>query len=136
MTGRLALCILPALAATLILGAGPDPAEEDGPALAHMVFFTLKDRSKEAREDFAASCRKYLAGHEGAVYFSVGVIAEDVEEPVSVKDFDVALHVVFEDKGAKQTYLDHPRHTQFVEENRARFAQVRVFDSYLTRPPR
>lgn len=55
-------------------------------------------------------------------------------EPVSVRDFDVALHLVFEDKEAEQRYLEHPRHERFVEENREHFALVRVFDSYLTEP--
>ena len=55
----------------------------------------------------------------GTVYFSVGTIAEgkDVEEPVSVKDFDVALHAVFENKAAKARYLESERHKQFVDEN-------------------
>jgi hypothetical protein len=108
---------------------------DDGPALAHMVFFTLKDKSPEAREAFLASCQKNLTGHEGTVYFSVGTIATDVEEPVSVKDFDVALHVVFASKQAKETYLKDPRHDAFVAENRAQFAQVRVYDSYLVPTP-
>src|SRR5262245_14860397 len=71
------------------------------PKLAHMVFFELKDHSKEARQKFIASCEKYLSRHEGTVYFSVGTRAEDVDERVSVKDFDVALHVVFAGKEAK-----------------------------------
>ncbi len=103
------------------------------PQLAHMVFFALKDHSIESREKFLASCQKYLADHEGTVYFSAGTIAEDkdVEEPVSVKDFDVALHVVFENKAAKARYLASERHKQFVDENRESFAGVRVFDSFL-----
>jgi len=103
------------------------------PQLAHMVFFALKDHSKESRDTFIASCEKYLAEHEGTVYFSVGTIAEDkdVQEPVSVKDFDVALHVVFENKAAKAKYLASDRHKQFVDENRESFAGVRVFDSFL-----
>jgi hypothetical protein len=105
------------------------------PQLAHMVFFTLKDHSKESRAAFIASCEKYLSNHEGATYFSIGTYADDVEEPgVSVKDFDVALHVVFENKAAKARYLEHPRHKQFVEENLKLFDKVRVFDSYL-KPP-
>jgi hypothetical protein len=120
------------LISALAVGARARYATKAGPALAHMVFFTLKDHSKEARQAFVDSCTKLLKGHEGAVYFSVGTIAEDAEEPgVSVKDFDVALHVVFEDKAAKDRYLAHPRHKQFVEDNRASFARVRVFDSYL-----
>jgi hypothetical protein len=129
MKTLLALGLL--LPAVLIAGAAPRAADEPGPRLAHMVFFTLKDRSPEARQRLVASCQRHLSDHEGTVYFSVGTIAEDVVEPVSVRDFDVALHVVFRDKAAKNQYLTHPRHLKFVEENRDTWAKVRVFDSYL-----
>lgn len=121
-----------ALAASFAVDAMARLAAADRP-LAHMVFFGLKDHSKDSRERFIASCEKYLAEHEGAVYFSVGTIAEDedVREPVSVRDFDVALHVVFENKAAKARYLASERHKKFVEENRESFANVRVFDSFL-----
>ena len=100
--------------------------------LAHMVFFTLKDHSPEAREKFVASCKLYLDKHEGTSFFAIGTIAEDIEEPgVSVRDFDVALHVVFDSKTAEAKYLKHPRHLKFVEENKAQFEKVRVFDSYV-----
>ena len=99
-----------------------------------MVFFALKDHSPEAREKFIASCKKNLSNFDGATYFSVGTIATDVDEPPSVHDFDVALHVVFESKDAKLKYLVHPRHKQFVEENKAVFDKVRIFDSYLSQP--
>jgi hypothetical protein len=102
-----------------------------GPNLAHMVFFELKDHSQQAREKFIATCEKYLSKHEGTVYFSVGTRAGDVDEPVSVKDFDVALHVVFANKDAKAKYLESTRHHQFVDENGPAFGKVRVFDSYL-----
>ena len=100
-----------------------------------MVFFGLKDRSPESRAKFVASCQKYLTDHAGVTYFSVGTIAEDVDEPgVSVRDFDVALHAVFENKAARDTYLVHPRHVAFVEENKPAFSKVRVFDTYLAPP--
>lgn len=102
--------------------------------LAHMVFFTLKDHSKESRAKFVASCEKHLKSIPGAIHFSLGEQAEDVEEPVvSVRDFDVALHVIFEDKAARDTYLVHPQHKAFVEENRPFFEKVRVFDSYVVK---
>ncbi len=101
------------------------------PRLAHMVFFTLKDRTKEAREKFVESCQKYLVGHPGTLSISIGTIAEDVKEPVSVRDFDVALHLVFETKEANAEYQKSPRHIEFVEKNKNLFANVRVFDSYL-----
>jgi hypothetical protein len=133
---RFARCLLAALAVVLVLGAVSRSAEKAEPQLAHMVFFTLKDHSTTARERFVASCQEYLTGHEGAVSFSIGTIAEDVEEPeVSVRDFDVALHVIFASKAAEQKYLVHPRHKRFVAENKDSFARVRVFDSYLVSKP-
>jgi hypothetical protein len=124
---------LMALGAAFAVDAFARLAGKADPQLAHMVFFALKDHSPESREKFIASCQKYLSQHEGSVYFSVGTIAEDkdVEEPVSVKDFDVALHVVFENKAAKARYLASERHKKFVDENRESFAGVRVFDSFL-----
>jgi hypothetical protein len=110
-------------------------AKADAP-LAHMVFFGLKDHSKESRQKFIDSCVKYLQNHEGAIYFSVGEIAEDkdIQEPVSVTDFDVALHVVFDSKESKAKYLVNPRHVEFVKENGPYFAKARVFDSFLKTP--
>jgi Stress responsive A/B Barrel Domain len=134
MKRLLARRLLPALAVTLAVGAASRPAEESGPQQAHMVFFTLKDHSQQARQTLVASCHKYLSGHEGTVSFSVGTIAEDVVEPVSDRDFDVALHLVFQDKAAGGKYLKDPRHLKFVEENRDSWSKVRVFDSYLTQP--
>ncbi len=133
MRNALVGLVLVALVAAFALDAVARLVEKAEPQLAHMVFFALKDHSTESREKFLASCQKYLADHEGTVYFSVGTIAEDkdVEEPVSVKDFDVALHVVFENKAAKAKYLASERHKQFVDENRESFAGVRVFDSFL-----
>lgn len=126
------LAIAAGLGVSSSLWAKRESKPPAGPRLAHMVFFTLKDHSKEARDKFVAGCEKYLTGHEGATSFSVGVRAEDEDEgAVTVKDFDVALHVVFEDKAAKGKYLVNPRHKAFVDEFKPIFAKVRVFDSYL-----
>jgi hypothetical protein len=117
------------------LGAGPRPAASAAPKLSHMVFFTLKDHSDKARETFIASCQKYLTNHEGAEFYSIGTQTDDVVEPgVGVKDFDIALHVIFASKEAEAAYLKHPRHLKFVEENKDGFAKVRVFDSYVVKP--
>ena len=134
-TARLLGVSLIVSAAALTLGlAQPAPPAEKGKPLAHMVFFTLKERTPENLEKMLAISHKYLSKHEGVAHFSVGVRAEDADEPVSVKDFDVALHVVFDSKEAKEKYLIHTRHTQFVEEGKDLWSKVRVFDSYLTQP--
>ncbi len=125
----LALVGLIGLSTLALAARRPAPA---GPQLAHMVFFTLKDQSPEAVAKFVASTERNLSPIEGTTYFSVGTIAKDSDEgAVSVKDFDVALHAVFQDKETKEKYLVDPRHKKFVEENKDQFAKVRVFDSYL-----
>src|SRR5205823_3259450 len=46
-----------------------------GPLIGHMVYFTLKERTPADRERLVAACKKYLAEHDGVVFFSAGVIA-------------------------------------------------------------
>jgi quinol monooxygenase YgiN len=87
--------------------------------LAHDVYFRLKDASPAAREALAAACRKYLAGHEGTVFFAAGTRADE------------SLHVHFRDRAAHDAYQDHPRHKEFIAENQANWASVRVFDSWI-----
>lgn len=99
--------------------------------LGHMVFFTLKERTPEARAKLVAACDTYLSGHPGTVYYSAGTLAEDLAREVNDRDFDVALHLIFESKSAHDTYQDAPRHLRFIEENKESWAKVRVFDSYI-----
>ena len=131
MKRRVALAIVPALLVGIAIGASARPSAKDEPQLIHNVFFTLKDHSKGAREAFLASSKMYLTGHEGTVYFVLGTIAEDVVEPVSVRDFDVALHLVFESKEAEARYIKDPRHLEFVKKNKDTWTKVSVYDTYL-----
>ncbi len=101
------------------------------PAFAHIVFFTLHDHSPQERQAFAQQCHQYLSGHPGTEYFSVGVQSEN-DRDVNDREYDVALHVVFEDKAAQDLYQVAPRHLQFVTANKHRWASVRIFDSLLT----
>lgn len=132
MNRLLLIGLIPTFALVAIASAVALTKADSQPRQAHSVFFTLKDNSPEARAEFVKSCQKYLTGHEGTVSVSFGTIAEDVIEPnVSVRDFDVALLLVFENKEAGKKYLVAPRHKEFVEKNKEKFAKVRVFDSYL-----
>jgi hypothetical protein len=63
------------------------------------------------------------------VYFGVGTLAPDLAREVNDREFDVGLHVVFRDRAAHDTYQKHERHVQFIDENKAHWAQVRVFDA-------
>jgi len=97
--------------------------------LSHAVFFGLRDDSREACERLVASCRKHLRDHPGVLFFSVGCREERLAREVNDLEFQVALHVVFEDMAAHETYQAAPEHALFIEESEANWAEVRVFDS-------
>ena len=127
---RIALALL--AASTLLMTVGRARAGER--QLAHMVFFTLKDDTPENRKKLIAACDKYLTGHEGTVYYSAGEVADDLKRDVNDRQFHVSLHVVFANRKAHDTYQTHPRHLQFIKENKDLWAKVRVFDSYVEPP--
>lgn len=108
-------------------------AKSDALNLAHMVYFSLKDNSPEACQKLVDACKKYLSKHEGEVYFGVGIRAKDFTRDVNDQEFDVGLHIVFESKAAHDKYQEHPRHLEFIKENKANWKKVRVFDSVVSR---
>ena len=97
--------------------------------LAHSVFFSLTDNSAAAKEELLAACKKYLGGHPGAIFFAAGTLATELQRPVNDRDFDVALHVVFQDQAAHDAYQVAPQHLQFIQEGKANWKKVRVFDA-------
>jgi len=99
--------------------------------LAHNVYFTLNDPSEDAIDCLVGACHEYLKDHPGVVFFAAGRLVEELQRPVNDRDFHVALHVVFTDKAAHDAYQQAPAHLTFIEENRASWKQVRVFDSYV-----
>jgi len=99
--------------------------------LSHMVYFTLHDPSAARVQELVAACHKYLSGHPGVVYFSVGTLNRDLARPVNDHGFDVTLNLVFESREAHDAYQDEPRHLKFIEEQKPQWKQVRVFDSDL-----
>ncbi len=117
-----------------VLAGGPfrgEAAPAEGAMIGHMVFFTLNDNAPAKVQELVSACNKYLSKHPGEVYFSTGPRAAEFNRDVNVQDWDVALHIVFKTKADHDRYQDAPRHKQFIEENRANWKQVRVFDSHL-----
>ncbi len=102
------------------------------PMIVHNVYFTLHENSPAARQKLVAACRKYLTDHPGVVYFSAGVLCETLARPVNDREFDVGLHVVFRTMADHDAYQQHPRHLQFIEENKATWKKVRVFESEVS----
>jgi hypothetical protein len=99
--------------------------------LSHNVFFTLHDASPEAVARLAQACQKYLKNHPGVVFFAAGTLGTEFERPVNDRNFEVALHVVFQNKEAHDQYQTAPDHQRFIEENKPNWKQVRVFDSWV-----
>lgn len=94
----------------------------------HMVYFSLKDASVESCESFVEACQRWLSGHPGTVYFAAGSLA-DTHRDVNDRDFDVCLNLIFENRAAHDAYQVAERHHAFIEENKDRWARVRVFDA-------
>ncbi len=105
------------------------PASSEQTSLAHMVFFTLKDRSDAMREALVLACHKYLSDHPGTVYFSAGPRATAYQRPLNDAEFDVALVLVFATDEDHQRYQSSERHQQFLDEQLENCSQVRVFDA-------
>lgn len=100
--------------------------------LAHSVYFSLKDNSEEMKQQFLAAGQKYLTAHPGVQFYAAGVLATDCERPLNDRDFDVVLHVVFDNKAAHDVYQTSERHLKFIEETKPNWAKARVFDSYVS----
>jgi hypothetical protein len=99
--------------------------------LAHNVFFKLKDPSDANGDALVAACKKYLNVQPGIVFFAAGRICKELARDVNDQNWDVGLHLVFDSKASHDNYQDDPMHVKFVSDNKAGWASVRVFDSYV-----
>jgi len=106
-------------------------AENRPRMLSHDVYFSLKDNSPEAKKALIAGCKKYLSNQPGTVWFAAGAIVAEHQREVNDRDFDVALHLVFQDKASHDKYQGADAHHKFIEEFKDNWKAVRVFDSWI-----
>ncbi len=100
-------------------------------ALAHHVFFSLKNSSPEAIDQLLSACKKYLTIQPGIISFACGTREKTLERDVNITDWDVSLHIIFAEKKYHDDYqIDHT-HEQFVAENKDNWSKVQVFDSII-----
>ena len=99
--------------------------------LAHNVFFSLKDSSDDAVKRLVDDCSTYLREHPGVLFFSAGRLVGEHQRDVNVRDFEVGLHIIFNNKKAHDDYQIAEKHDEFIERNRENWAKVRVFDTYV-----
>jgi hypothetical protein len=97
--------------------------------IAHNVFFTLHDNRPATIQAMVDDCHAYLAHLPGIVFYAAGTRSE------SDDDYDVALHVVFPDRAALDTYMTAPRHVEFMDKHGGNWKEVRVFDSCVSAGP-
>ena len=96
-----------------------------------MFFFQLYDTSSDLVEQFIQLCEEYLSGHPGQEHFSVGVRALEINRDVSGTNFEVSVHMIFENIAAFNIYSSNSRHEEFITKS-AGMSPVRiVYDSYL-----
>jgi len=103
----------------------------DDQNLSHAVYFTLKDASVAAIENFVEECYTYLKHHPGVIYFSAGRRVPEHNRDVNVTDFQVGFQVVFTNKSYHDQYQVANEHKVFLDRNKDKWAQVRIFDTYV-----
>ena len=99
--------------------------------LAHNVYFILNDNSPAAVQAMIDDCHVYLARLPGIVFYAAGTCS-DVDRSISDRAYDVALHVVFQDRAALDAYLTAPKHIEFIEKHQSNWKDLRAFDSEVT----
>jgi len=103
-----------------------------GPAMVHDVYFSLNDNSTDEVQKLIKDCYKYLNAQDGIVFFAAGARVEESKREVNVQDWDVALHIVFNNKESHDKYQVADDHHKFIDENKQNWKTVKVFDSFVT----
>ncbi len=99
--------------------------------LAHNVFFKLKDNAPAQVDALVAACQKYLNVQPGIVFFAAGKLCAELKREVNDLDWDVGLHLVFDNQASHDAYQDDATHNKFIDEMKSNWAGVRVFDSFV-----
>jgi antibiotic biosynthesis monooxygenase (ABM) superfamily enzyme len=101
------------------------------PPFAHMFFFQLCDTSEKLVKEFIELCKEYLGGHPGQQHFSIGVRALEINRDVSGTNFEVSVHMIFDNIDAFDAYSDSPTHEEFITKSAGMSPERIVYDSYL-----
>jgi hypothetical protein len=99
---------------------------------AHMFFFQLSDTARELVDHFIELCRKYLSGHPGQQHFSIGIRALEINRAVSGTNFEVSVHMIFENIAAFNEYSASSTHEDFITQSAGMSPERIVYDSYLS----
>jgi len=103
--------------------------------LGHYVYFSLHDSSSHAADTLITSAQTLLSNHEGILFFAAGRRTPDLNRDVNDQDFEVGLQITFCNRTAHDAYQNSPIHLQFIDENKANWKQIRVFDIDIPNDP-
>lgn len=100
--------------------------------LIHDTYFRLADRRPKTFNDFVESLWRYLSPqhHDGMVEFSISFRAVEMQRSVNDKEFDVLMHMVFQNVQAYSTYRSADKHNEWIDLYGALSIDRRVYDSY------
>ena len=104
---------------------------KDQKPFAHMFFFQLSDTSKELVDHFIGLCVKYLSDYAGQRHFSVGYRALEMNRPVNAKDFEIAVHMIFDTFESYVEYAKSDRHNEFITQSAGMSPERIIYDSFL-----
>ena len=102
--------------------------------LTHTVFFDLNDDDPAAVQALVDGCYKYLAPHDGIVYFSAGARQAAYQRDVNDLDFDVASNPEFLREGAAiDDFMRPDRVVVGVESDRAQSVMEEIYQPLFLR---
>lgn len=96
----------------------------------HNLYFELTDKSPASIARFTEICVKYLSKHPGILQFTTGGLT-DIKRDVSVRNFDVAVSIIYDSKKAYDDYLKSKEHDAFFPATAGMIANTYIFDTYL-----
>lgn len=80
----------------------------------HIVVFWTDPARADAGDEVLAGAIRHLSAIPGIVQFHAGKMVPSSRSVVE-QSYQVALNLVFPDRGTQEAYQAHPQHVEFVE---------------------
>ena len=105
--------------------------DSENKPFSHMFYFRLVDTSEKLIYDFMNICLQCLSGHPGQTHFPLGYRALEIYRPVSAKNFEISVNMIFSDFAAYEKYSNDPRNQEFITLSAGMSTDRIVYDSFL-----
>jgi hypothetical protein len=93
-----------------------------------VIFYLKKDAPAGAADGLIADAHKLLAKVPSVKVIRAGKPAEKATPNLAVKDYHVALLVLFDDYDGLKAYDEHPLHKEYVQKHIPHMERVVVYD--------